>query len=56
MNTLVSAGPSCSFTRPNGAARQELQSSLTHAKEKIAQLDVQIARKQVAVDLGGRAP
>ncbi|MET8680058.1 site-specific integrase [Streptomyces sp. NPDC004647] len=29
-----------------------LQSSLTHAEEKLAQLDAQIARKQEAVDLG----
>ncbi|MEU0195004.1 hypothetical protein ABZ250_35105 [Streptomyces afghaniensis] len=29
-----------------------LQSSLTHAEEKIAQLDAQIARKQEAVNLG----
>ncbi|MGX5185435.1 hypothetical protein ACWKT5_22080 [Streptomyces avermitilis] len=29
-----------------------LQSSLTHAEEKIAQLDAQIARKQGAVNLG----
>ncbi|MFI0266403.1 hypothetical protein [Streptomyces luteogriseus] len=29
-----------------------LQSSLTHAEEKLAQLDEQITRKQNAVDLG----
>ncbi|MFD2619706.1 tyrosine-type recombinase/integrase [Streptomyces chumphonensis] len=29
-----------------------LQSSLTHAEEKLAQLDAQIARKQEAIDLG----
>ncbi|MFD6371631.1 hypothetical protein ACFWGM_31925, partial [Streptomyces roseolus] len=29
-----------------------LQSSLTHAEKKIAQLNAQIARKQEAVDLG----
>ncbi|WP_053763309.1 hypothetical protein [Streptomyces sp. AS58] len=29
-----------------------LQSSLTHAEEKLAQLDAQIARKPTAVDLG----
>ncbi|MFJ4980379.1 tyrosine-type recombinase/integrase [Streptomyces coeruleorubidus] len=29
-----------------------LQSSLTHAEEKLAQLDVQISRKQESVDLG----
>jgi hypothetical protein len=29
-----------------------LQSSLTHAEEKLAQLDAQITRKQTAVDLG----
>ncbi|OWA04504.1 hypothetical protein B9W62_24980 [Streptomyces sp. CS113] len=29
-----------------------LQSSLTHAEEKLAQLDAQISRKQESVDLG----
>ncbi|MEW2267660.1 hypothetical protein ACGF5T_34420 [Streptomyces sp. NPDC047853] len=29
-----------------------LQSSLTHAEEKLAQLDAQISRKRESVDLG----
>ncbi|SEC12496.1 hypothetical protein [Streptomyces sp. 2314.4] len=52
MDQLYAAAREFDELRSEITVVEGLQSSLTHAEEKLAQLNAQIARKQEAIDLG----